>query len=152
MRKLTKKSKATIAAVVIIGLAGSGVAYALWTNVTQAPAVSGTVAANTNTLTLSTSGALPTTLGTSTDIVVSATNVTQASQVLTGLSASLSGTGCTVGNGPTDDFTVTPALTLSPVVPGATTVQGTFNVALNYLLSNQDACQGAVMTFTVTGS
>ena len=151
MRKLTKKSKAIIAGAVLIGLASTGVAYAVWTNVTQASAVTGTVAANTNTLTLSTSGALPTTLGASSNIVVSATNVTQASQVLTGLSATLTGTGCTVGDS-TKDFTVTPTLALVPVVPGDTTVQGSFNVKLNLLAGNQDACQGAAMTFTVTGS
>ena len=64
------------------------------------PAVSATVGNNGHTLTLSTSGALPTTLGDSQNITVSAQNLTHASQILAGLSATLTGSGCTVETAP----------------------------------------------------
>jgi hypothetical protein len=151
MRKLSKKSKAIIAGAVLVGLGTSGVAYSYWTSVTQAPAVSGTVGANGHTLTLSTSGTLPTTLGESQNITVSAQNVTHASQILAGLSASLTGTGCTVGDS-TKDFTVTDHTSRVTVLAGTAVSQGFFTVTLNSLGVNQDACQGDAMTFTVTGS
>ena len=38
------------------------------------------------------------------------------------------------------------------VLAGTTVSQGYFTVTLNNLAGNQDVCQGAAMTFTVTGS
>jgi hypothetical protein len=145
MRKLPKKSKAIIAGAIIVGLGTSGVAYSYWTNVTTTT-VSGTVGANGNTLTLSTAGSLPTSPGATGTITVSAHNATQASQKLTALSGSVSAPGCTI-----QDFTITDHTTPGTVLPGPTVPQGTFDVTLNNLGVNQDACQGAAMTFTVSG-
>jgi len=158
--QFTKKKAAAVIGAATIAVAGSGVAFAVWTDVTSPAPVAGAVGSNGDTLTLTTSdgaghaAALPVALGDSVDVHVLAANVTQTTQKLSGMSYVLTAPGCTQGSTSATDFTITPHFpTFTNVTAGASGVdQGYYTVKLNNLAGNQDACQGSVLSFTVTGS
>jgi hypothetical protein len=156
MRYLTKKSK-IIAAAAIIGLASSGGAYAYWTT-TGSGSGSATTATTAGTLSLAggpVGGLVP---GGTVNVAITATNPAATTSLT---AATLTVAGLT-SNKPACNLlasTLATAVATSPGLPvtvapgGGTASFGSVTVSLPDSSSvNQDACQGATYTFTVTAS
>jgi hypothetical protein len=153
MRKLSMKSK-IIATAAIMCLASSGVAYAYWTT-TGSGGGSATTAGTAGTLSLAggpVSGLVP---GGFVVVPITATNaaattsLTATSLTVSGLTSSkpacnlLSPLATAVATSPGSAVTVAPG--------GGTASFGSVTVSLpDSSTVNQDACQGATYTFTVT--
>jgi len=158
MRKLSKKSKAIIATAAIIGLAGSGAAYAYWTTIGNGTgsAATGTSSAFVVTTDAATGGLL--TPGGPTDTVAfHVQNNNSGVQRLTAVTvtvANATGTpwvavpGCSAA-----DYTVgTPSFTAGNIAPTAT-LSGTVTITMNNnLTASQDSCKGVTVPLYVAAS
>lgn len=155
--QLTKKSKAVVAGAALVGLAGSGTAYAYWTT-----SGSGTGSATTGTsstfvvTTDAATGGLLTPGGPTDTVAFHVTNNNTGVQHLSAVSVIVAGAGgaawTAVANCSAADYTVgTPVFTAGDVIAGAT-VDGTVTIKMNNLGTSQDGCKLATVPLYVSAS
>lgn len=146
--QLTKKSKALVAGVALVGLAGTGTAYAYWTTSGSGTgsATTGTSAAVSLTQLGTTSGLVPG--GSSVAVDFNINNPASTNQYVTSVSVAVNSTwsaradsnlpACTAG-----DFTIVqPTATYGDLTPGDHAYRPSgASIALNNGVGNQDNCK-----------
>ena len=156
--QLTKKSKALVAGVALVGLAGTGTAYAYWTtsgsgtgSAATSAGTSNLAVAQTSTITNMFPGDGPQTIsGTVTN------NATQSAYV-TAVTASISGVTLAAGAvGTCDASDYTLATPLMPVgrdlATGASASFTGATLQFNNKTTNQDGCKGATVKLAYAAS
>lgn len=163
MSKLSTKSKAVIAGVAVVSLAGSGVAYAYWTT-TGSGSGQATTGSNAASLTVAQSGSPSLAYPGAPASTISATvsnsatysqNGGAVAALLTGVKSGSTGADisatCGTGNYAivNDPAAVVGTLTKAGTA-GASKTLAFGTIQLVETGANQDACQGAIPTFSIS--
>jgi hypothetical protein len=152
--RLMKKSKTIIACAAIVGLAGSGAAYAYWTNSGSGSgaAVTGTNASVTVNQTSSITGLYPgqtqALSGNFTNPNAGATYVTAVTATGYAIDGPHVTAGCTASSYTLGGTSTTPG----EVPPGTGGSWSGLSITMNDLGTTQDACKGATLTITYASS
>jgi len=158
MRNLTQKSKKALVGAAIVGLVGSGAAYAYWTisGAGTGSATTGTNVAITVNQTSSIAGLYPgqaaqTLAGDFTNPNAGPTYVAAVTATGYTIDAAHVSAGCLVTGG---HYTLGGAAPVTASVPAGTNVGAWtgLSIVMNNLGTNQDFCKGATLTITYASS